>query len=86
MIKDGKLWVHALEDCVVSACQPTCEFWGKYLCRSEKSRAPSTSRNYMRDMKSLDFVGGVLLAEETGLRTIQGPSPLQVVGVHDALG
>ena len=29
---------------------------------------------------------GVLLAEDTGSRTIQGPSPPQVVGVHAARG
>ena len=36
MIKDGKLWAHALGYCAISARKPICKFWGEYLCRSDR--------------------------------------------------
>lgn len=57
MIKDGKLWVHALADCIVSAGQPIIKFWGEYLCGSEKKKDIVKFRhsNYMWEVNSYDF-------------------------------
>ena len=59
MINDGKLWVHALEDCVVSARKPVCKFWGEHLCGSEKKNEITKHKHntYMWETNSLDFVG-----------------------------
>ena len=75
MIKDGKLWVHALEDCVVSAPKPICKFWGNCVGSEKKKVAKYNDQNYMLEMNSLDFVGAIL-REETIPITLQGPSPL----------
>ena len=57
--KEGKLWAHALEDCIVSAQKPIVKFWGEYLCGTEKKKdiARFKNDNYMWEIKSSDFVG-----------------------------
>ena len=58
MIKDGKLWAHALEDCVVSACKPLCEVLGQVpVCVGEKEITNHKNQNYMWEVNLLDFVG-----------------------------
>ena len=58
MVKDGKLWVHGLQDCVVSANQFCVKFWGEYLCGSEKKKDIAKFRkdNYMWEVSNYDFV------------------------------
>ena len=58
MIKDGKLWAHALQDCIVSALKPTVKFWGEYLCGSERKKDIAKHRkdNYMWEVTSFDFI------------------------------
>ena len=58
MIKDGRLWVHALQDCIISAQQPIVKFWGEYLCGSDKKKdiAKHQNGNYMWEVNSYDFI------------------------------
>lgn len=34
LVKPPHLYLHALNDCIVSAQTPVCHFWGRYLCGS----------------------------------------------------
>ena len=59
MIKDGKLWAHALVDCTIAACKPICKFWGEYLCGSDRVKDINKfkEKNYMWEINTLDFQG-----------------------------
>ena len=58
MIKDGQLWAHALEDCLISTRQPCVKFWGEYLCGQDKKKdiAKHQHNNYMWEVTSYDFI------------------------------
>jgi len=58
IIKDGKLWAHALQDCIVSAARPVVKFWGEYLCGAERKKDITKFQkdHYMWEVKSFDFV------------------------------
>merc|ERR1712039_1144758 len=57
MVKEGKLWAYAVEDCVISAEAPCVKFWGEYLCGAEKKKeiAKFKQGNYMWEVNSYDF-------------------------------
>ena len=57
-MKDGKLYVHGLQDCVVSAQEPLLRLWGEYICGDDKKKdiAKFKSQHYMWEMKTTDFV------------------------------
>ena len=40
-VKDGTLYVHGLQDCVVSALAPILRLWGEYICGADKKRERS---------------------------------------------
>ena len=58
LVKDGKLWAHAVEDCVISAQKPCVKFWGEYLCGTERKKdiAKYKNTNYMWEVNSYDFI------------------------------
>ena len=59
IVKEGKLWAYAVEDCVISAVKPCVKFWGEYLCGSERKKdiAKFKNEHYMWEVNSYDFVG-----------------------------
>ena len=54
-VKDDKLYVHGLQDCVVSAQEPPLRLWGEYICGDDKKREITKfkfeSQHYMWEMK-----------------------------------
>ena len=86
MIKDGKFWAHALEDCVVSARKPICKFWGDYLCGRRTNITNHNNQNYVWEMSSLDFAGVFSLQKKQDQAPSKDHRPVQSVGVHDAPG
>ena len=38
MIKDGKLYACAIDDCVISSKRPVLKFSGEFYCGSEKKK------------------------------------------------
>ena len=58
MVKDGRLWGHALDDCIISSQGPVVKFWGEYLCGSDKKKeiAKNQHENYMWEVNSYDFI------------------------------
>ena len=59
MIKDGKLWTYAHEDCIISNRKPICKFWGEYICGSDRKKdiAKHKAENYMWCVDNMDFLG-----------------------------
>ena len=57
MVKDGKLWAYAVDDCVISAQKFCVKFWGEYLCGTERKKdiAKFKNENYMWEVKNFDF-------------------------------
>ena len=57
-VKDGKLYVHGLQDCMVSALATILRLWGEYICGADKKReiVKFKSEHYMWEMKTTDFV------------------------------
>ena len=57
LVKDGCLYVHALQDCIVSAQQPLVNIWGEYLCGSDKKKdiAKHKAKHYMWEVNSMDL-------------------------------
>ena len=59
MVKDGRMWGYAKDDCIISDVKPLVKFWGEYLCGSENQKiiAKNKKANYMWEIDSSDFEG-----------------------------
>ena len=59
MIKDGRLDLHALQDCIVSAQKPLVRIWGEFLCGTEKKQdiVRHKAKHFMWEMNSMDYLG-----------------------------
>ena len=62
-VKDGKLYVLAHEDCIVSDASPLVFFWGEYLCGQEKKKdiARSKGKGFHYAITSMDFLASFTL-------------------------
>ena len=73
MVKDGKLWAYANEDCIISDEKHCVKFWGEYLCGEDRKKeiAKFKNNNYMWEMDSYGFVAAFGEQKEKGKNVVE---------------
>jgi hypothetical protein len=78
MVKDGKLYVLGVQDCIVSANKPVTSVWGEFLCGSENAKdiAKHKAKQYLWDMKDSKFEAACSInLAKSGDEPFQGHKP-----------
>lgn len=82
LVKLPHLYLHALNDCVVSAQSPVCHFWGRYLCGSTDKKDIAKFQNQLLawQMDSTDFQACFSVEDDSGKEGLkqfpEHPQPL----------